>query len=214
MRVNPLMAALDTNKDGDLSAEEIEQAAKALLLLDKNKDGKIVASELRPAPTPVIIPPAEIVERLMEFDRNSDGKLTIDELPGRLKSIGKEIDTDKDGVLSQTELTTYVDQQEAERRKEDAERLKAQQEKEAAVPPPPPTLEPQGQPRPPQRVAPLMAALDTNKDGDLSAEEIANAPAAIRTLDTNRDSKITAEEMRPAFAPGERGGERPAEVHP
>jgi len=46
----------------------------------------------------------------------------------------------------------------------------------------------------------LFAALDTNKDGVLDAEEIANAPAALKKLDKNSDGKITREELRPAGA--------------
>ena len=42
------MTALDTNKDGELSSDEIEHAAKALRALDKNNDGKITRDELMP----------------------------------------------------------------------------------------------------------------------------------------------------------------------
>jgi len=44
---------------------------------------------------------------------------------------------------------------------------------------------------------PLMVALDTNKDGELDAAEIANASAALLTLDTNGDGKLSADELRP-----------------
>jgi Ca2+-binding EF-hand superfamily protein len=37
---------------------------------------------------------------------------------------------------------------------------------------------------------PLFQALDTDKDGELSAAEIANAPAALKTLDKNKDGKL------------------------
>jgi Ca2+-binding EF-hand superfamily protein len=49
MRMNPLMQALDKNKDGEISAEGIVGAAAALKALDKNGDGKLTAEELRPA---------------------------------------------------------------------------------------------------------------------------------------------------------------------
>jgi hypothetical protein len=48
----PLMEALDANKDGELDATEIENAAAALKALDKNKDGKLTAEELRPTRPP------------------------------------------------------------------------------------------------------------------------------------------------------------------
>jgi hypothetical protein len=67
-------------------------------------------------------------------------------------------------------------------------------------------------PRPPQReggapdgpggpgqrpIPPLVAALDTNHDGVIDADEIANAPAALRKLDKNGDGKLTMDELRP-----------------
>jgi len=46
--MGPLMAALDTDKDGVLSAEEIAAASENLKKLDKNGDGKIDRKELLP----------------------------------------------------------------------------------------------------------------------------------------------------------------------
>jgi EF hand domain-containing protein len=66
---------------------------------------------------------------------------------------------------------------------------------------------PQGPPRrgrmgrPPN---PLMEALDTNHDGTLSAEEIANASASLKKLDKNGDGKLTPDELRPARRQGNR----------
>ncbi len=46
----PLIKALDKNRDGVISDEEIQNAAKALKLLDKNKDGKLSGKEIHPPP--------------------------------------------------------------------------------------------------------------------------------------------------------------------
>ncbi len=47
-RIGPLLRALDTDKDGVLSAGEIAAASANLAKLDKNSDGKIDRVELRP----------------------------------------------------------------------------------------------------------------------------------------------------------------------
>ena len=48
--VPPLLAALDVNRDGSLSADEIANASKNLAKLDKNGDGVIDRAELHPKP--------------------------------------------------------------------------------------------------------------------------------------------------------------------
>jgi len=54
-----------------------------------------------------------------------------------------------------------------------------------------------------------MAAFDADKDHILSAQEIANAPAALRTLDKNKDGQLTPDEYLPARR-GPRGEGRPS----
>jgi Ca2+-binding EF-hand superfamily protein len=46
---DPLVAALDTDRDNALSATEIAAAAKALLTLDRNSDGQLTADEIQPS---------------------------------------------------------------------------------------------------------------------------------------------------------------------
>ena len=51
---------------------------------------------------------------------------------------------------------------------------------------------------------PLMFALDADRDGELSASEIENAPVALRALDRDGNGKLTREELRPRFdGPGD-----------
>jgi hypothetical protein len=49
---HPLDTAIDANGDGQISAEEIENATHALKQLDKNGDGKLSGSELHPEGAP------------------------------------------------------------------------------------------------------------------------------------------------------------------
>jgi hypothetical protein len=50
MRLHPVLAALDANHDGEISASEILNAPAALLSLDKNRDGQLSEAELLPDP--------------------------------------------------------------------------------------------------------------------------------------------------------------------
>ncbi len=50
--IPPLMAALDTDHDGELSAKELSNASRALASLDHNNDGKLDRSEIMPRPGP------------------------------------------------------------------------------------------------------------------------------------------------------------------
>jgi hypothetical protein len=52
---------------------------------------------------------------------------------------------------------------------------------------------------------PVLIALDADKDGKISASEIENAVAALKTLDKNGDGSLTEEELRPSFSG--RGGQ-------
>jgi len=67
MKFLPIMIALDTDSDGELSASEIENASKALRSLDKDGNGSITIEELRPDPSKMMsnMPP-EMRERMQE----------------------------------------------------------------------------------------------------------------------------------------------------
>jgi Ca2+-binding EF-hand superfamily protein len=181
-RFSPLFAALDADKDGEVSASEMANATKALLSLDADGDGALSMEEMRPrmpegrgfgegrerGPGPGGPSGPDMVAALMEFDANKDGKLSKDELPERMQGILARGDSDKDGMLSKEELT----------------KLSAEQRGGRPGGPPP---------------DPIRNAMDTDKDGTLSKAEIANAAKALKSLDKDNDGKLSAEEVRPAF---------------
>ena len=123
MRNIPVVAAIDADGDGTVSAEEIEGATKALKALDKNGDGKLSEDETRPSfgggpggGGPGGFgggfggSPEAMVNRVMENDKNKDGKLTKDELPERMQGLFDRADADKDGVVTKDELTKSIPQ--------------------------------------------------------------------------------------------------------
>ena len=49
------------------------------------------------------------------------------------------------------------------------------------------------------RMLPVMQALDVDGDGEISADELANAAVALAALDKDGNGKLTLDELRPAF---------------
>ena len=110
---SPVMIALDTDGDGELSAKEIENAPAALKTLDKDKNGKLTENELRPnfggpggpeMRTGGAFSGEAIITQLMAFDKNGDGKLSKEEIPQRLQKLLDRGDTNKDNILDRAEL--------------------------------------------------------------------------------------------------------------
>lgn len=65
---------------------------------------------------------------------------------------------------------------------------------------------PAAPPAPP--IPPVMKVLDTNKDGVLSAQEIAAASDSLAQLDADQNGRISEEETRPPKPEGEKEGRR------
>ena len=197
MMRTPAFQALDADHDGVISAAELASAATALKSLDKNTDGKLTEEEVRPQmrggrggrgsePGETQGPSAdEMVQTLMAFDKNGDGRLTRDELPERMQGLFDRADADKDGVLTAEEI-----------------RKSAQSASAPAGPR-------RGEGPEFMRLDPILAALDTNGDGEISASEIAAAATSLKTLDKNGDGQLSDDEVRPNFGGGRGRGRGP-----
>ncbi len=106
----PVIAALDTNRDGVISADEIANASASLLTLDKNGDGTLTIAELRPPRPADAPPPPEDADKhhpalpaMLALDANHDGALSAAEIANAAASL-KSLDANHDGQLTPDEL--------------------------------------------------------------------------------------------------------------
>ncbi|MHC4955203.1 MAG: hypothetical protein ACYTGZ_15220 [Planctomycetota bacterium] len=211
-RGNPVMKALDTDADQVISADELSKAPASLLALDKNKDGKLERTELggreRPRREAGERPAGKEGDRvgaglMGRFDTDGDGKLSKEEAPGPMKERFDEMDKNSDGFVDEKELAELHKGRgeakggeggEARPERKRGERPEGREGRER----------PQGQRgrrgmrggerRPPQPGSGLMRALDTDRNRELSADEIKNATASLKKLDKNNDGQLSAEE--------------------
>ena len=65
---------------------------------------------------------------------------------------------------------------------------------------------PSGGPRGMLQMLPVMKALDADRNGVISGDEINNATTALKSLDKNDDGQLTEDELRPSFGRGGPGG--------
>jgi Ca2+-binding EF-hand superfamily protein len=193
-RQSPIIAAVDTDRDGTVSASELSGAARALSTLDKNHDGQLTEDEVRPQfggggggdrGGERRGPQGgggsdDLLKNLMALDANSDGQLSKAEVPERMQGLFTRGDKDSDGVLSAAELKALAGSQ----------------------------RRPEGEGPP---MDPIRAALDTDRDGTISAAEMTAAPAALAKLDRSGDGILSADEVRPMRGGG-RGG-NPEEMY-
>jgi len=104
MRLHPVLAALDADHDGEISASEIQNAVAALKTLDKNGDRKLVPGELFPDPL------ANAVAHFMPITR--DGKISRKEwsrkFPSRYHQLFEAADQTKDGIVTEEEMTNEI----------------------------------------------------------------------------------------------------------
>ena len=114
---HPIVRVLDTDKNGVISAAELDGASAAILALDANADGTVSAAEFRPA-RPAGAPPPPRAEDsrndadrparpadpvMLALDANHDHKLSASEIANATSSL-KVLDADADGQLTRDEL--------------------------------------------------------------------------------------------------------------
>lgn len=113
-RPPPPWMVLDADKDGEISATEIEAAATILKSLDRNGDGRLTRAEFGPPPPPPPFeeddeneepppmppPPPPVIHVL---DADHDGTISVEEMKDSAAALAT-LDMNGDGILSPREL--------------------------------------------------------------------------------------------------------------
>ena len=208
-RMQAMIERLDTNKDGAIDNKELDAMKDRIAQGGQQQQGQRPQQQQgqRPQQQQGQRPqgqqgqrpqfnPADIIKRVKESDKNKDGKITKDEFPVQMQRMFPRIDTNQDGVIDREELAV-MEKRMAERGGQRPQGQPGQR----------PDAQPgQGRGLPP---LPVLQALDTNQDGEISSDEIANAVKALKSLDKDRNGKLTMEELMPAR--GQREGGQPGQ---
>lgn len=131
-------------------------------------------------------PPPPVISVL---DSDKDGKISAEEIAASPEALAT-LDENEDGELTRDELRPKPPEGAADAPEGDEE---AQEDR--------PMRRGKRRMGPP----PVVAVLDADRDGKISAEEIENAPEALAKLDKNEDGELTRDELRPP----RRGGRPP-----
>ena len=122
------------------------------------------------------LPPPPVLFDALDADQN--GKISIAEIQHAAGALAK-LDQDGDGEITREELKPPHPDGETGA-------------PEGGRPPgPPPHFGP----------PPVIAALDADKNGIISAEELENAPESLKQLDKNSDGELSQEEIHPHGPP-------------
>lgn len=113
-----VLAITATDPVGETRAQNEAKARELHNRLDADHDGYVTYAEMRAASSAMIMPKAQVLERLpndreahAEFDRadsNHDGRISADEAVAGANRIFDEADTDHNGFLTLQERGAYM----------------------------------------------------------------------------------------------------------
>ncbi len=135
----------------------------------------ITANAAEPKPPVDKRPPPEPLRKVL--DANRDGELSPDEISNASIALA-QLDRNEDGQLTRKELTPKPPKDKGDKDSNGEQG-------------PPPDLKKNPPP------SPLIRALDLDKNGIISAEEIDAAPESLLILDKDDDGTISRKELEP-----------------
>lgn len=166
----PTFAELDKNKDKKIGKDEFQGPPQFFERLDENKDGFIDEEEFGRMRQRMGGGGGNFSERLKAFlDADKDGKVSREEFAGIAK-LFDALDADKTGELNQDELGRFFQVM-----------PQVQAQATGGV-----------------DVNTLFTRYDKDKDGKITAEEVANE-RVFKSLDLNKDGSVTKEEAEDAL---------------
>lgn len=182
-----LFRRLDINSDGKVSKEELPAEVRQRLapLFERSGKDEITLEQFRSLGDrlrelmgrPEMGNPEEMFGR---FDANGDGKVTIDEVPERarplVQAVMRRAGKEANGSLTKEEFARNLPQgRDGERPSAENRRLEGE--------------------RPAESRPAFLRALDLNRDGRLSKDELAKAAAKFEEMDKNQDGYLDLAEM-------------------
>jgi hypothetical protein len=195
----PFLRPLDTDEDGIISADEIKNAPDSLKKLDKNQDGKLTREEWQPPMPPR--PPQKDGERKPgprdgerpQGERPRDGERPRGERQREGDSKGTEKKT-SDWPFGNKDKKSPEGEEKKDQNQEKQDKGQQDQNEHRQGPPPPPLLE----------------ALDTDRDGTISEDEISKSSESLAKLDHNMDGQLGPREYgpRPPQGPPQPDGDK------
>jgi Ca2+-binding EF-hand superfamily protein len=107
MRTHPVLAALDSDHNGEISTEEITNSSRYLRNLDSNRDGFLTPNELIPEHAAI-----EAADIFLRLDKDRDGRISRGEAQSEesqsLRGALLNADRNRDGATTLAELTTEL----------------------------------------------------------------------------------------------------------
>ncbi len=229
----------DANKDGKLTKDELPEGFRAgfeqmLQRLNVTGDsitkeqyvrGMVMAAQATGAAPQGNTAAAQRATFESLFDRtdsNSDGKLTKDEIPEERPGMRAVLERSGGSSIDKEQFVRGMIAMMAQSggqppRPDGAPQPEGAPRPGGAQRPDGPPRRPDGAPGNPPPGGGLFAALDTDRNGELSTTEIVAAGSTLLKLDRNGDGKLTPEEVfggPPPGAPGRPGEGRPSAGQP